>query len=102
MVSNTPAVPQGMHTTPLRNVAQAIAVYKPAFGAQELGRSLTHDGNIMRAMIRIGASLFMMTDAFPNMACFLAGSLGGELLARRLGVNRMPCCLPVRFLQLAL
>jgi PhnB protein len=81
MPSKTPAIPEGMHTiTPhitLRNAAQAIDFYKRAFGAEELGRSLTPDGKIMHAMIRIGNSLLMMNDEFPNMGCSSAETLGG-------------------------
>jgi PhnB protein len=81
MPSKTPAIPEGMHTiTPhivLRNAAQAIDFYKKAFGAEELGRSLTPDGKIMHAMIRIGDSLLMMNDEFPNMGCSSAETLGG-------------------------
>ena len=70
-----------MHTiTPhitLRNAAQAIDFYKQAFAAEELGRSLTPDGKIMHAAIRIGDSLIMMNDEFPNMGCSSAETLGG-------------------------
>jgi PhnB protein len=81
MPSKTPAIPEGMHTiTPhitLRNAAQAIDFYKRAFGAEELGRSLTPDGKIMHAAIRVGDSLIMMNDEFPNMNCSSAETLGG-------------------------
>lgn len=81
MPSKTPAIPEGMHTiTPhivLRDAAQAIDFYKRAFGAEELGRSLTPDGKIMHAMIRIGDSLIMMNDEFPNMGATSAETLGG-------------------------
>ena len=81
MPAKTPAIPEGMHTiTPhivLRNAAQAIDFYKTAFGAEELGRSLTPDGKVMHAMIRIGDSLLMMNDEFPNMGCSSAETLGG-------------------------
>jgi len=81
MPSKTPAIPEGMHTiTPhiaLRNAAQAIEFYKKAFGAEELGRSLTPDGKIMHAAIRIGDSLIMMNDEFPNMGSSSAEALGG-------------------------
>jgi uncharacterized glyoxalase superfamily protein PhnB len=70
-----------MHTlTPhivLSDATQAIDFYKKAFGAEELGRSLTPDGKIMHAMIRIGDSLLMMNDEFPNMGCSSAETLGG-------------------------
>jgi len=81
MPSKTPAIPEGMHTiTPhitLRNAAQAIEFYKKAFGAEELGRSLTPDGKIMHAAVRIGDSLIMMNDEFPNMGSSSAEALGG-------------------------
>ncbi|HJS99142.1 MAG TPA: VOC family protein [Terriglobales bacterium] len=81
MPAKTPAIPEGMHTiTPhivLRNAAQAIDFYKTAFGAEELGRNLTPDGKVMHAMIRIGDSLLMMNDEFPNMGCSSAETLGG-------------------------
>jgi PhnB protein len=81
MPSKTPAIPEGMHTiTPhitLRNAAPAIDFYKKAFGAEELGRSLTPDGKVMHAMIRIGDSLLMMNDEFPNMGSSSAETLGG-------------------------
>jgi uncharacterized glyoxalase superfamily protein PhnB len=82
MPSKTPAIPEGFHSlTPhitLRNAAQAIDFYKQAFGAEELGRSLTPDGKIMHATIRIGDSLLMMNDEFPNMGCPSAETLGGS------------------------
>ncbi len=81
MPAKTPAIPEGMHTiTPhitLRNAAQAIEFYKKAFGAEEVGRSLTPDGKIMHAAIRIGDSLIMMNDEFPNMGSSSAETLGG-------------------------
>ncbi|HEV2117812.1 MAG TPA: VOC family protein [Terriglobales bacterium] len=81
MPSKTPAIPEGMHTlTPhitLRNAAQAIDFYKQAFGAEELGRSLTPNGKIMHAAIRIGDSLIMMNDEFPNMGSPSGETLGG-------------------------
>jgi uncharacterized glyoxalase superfamily protein PhnB len=81
MPSKTPDIPEGFHTiTPhitLRNCAQAIDFYKNAFGAEELGRSLTPDGKIMHAAIRIGNSLMMMNDEFPGMGRSSAETLGG-------------------------
>lgn len=62
--------PAGMHTiTPhitLNNAAKAIEFYKNAFGAEELHRSLTPDGRIMHATIRIGDSNIMLNDEFPE------------------------------------
>ena len=82
MPSKVPAIPEGFHTLTahltIRNAGQAIDFYKKAFGAQELGRSLTPDGKVMHATIRIGDSLLMMNDEFPNMGCPSAETLGGS------------------------
>lgn len=63
--------PPGMHTiTPhitVSSAARAIDFYKQAFGAQDLGRSATPDGRLMHAAIRIGDSMLMLNDAFPEM-----------------------------------
>ena len=59
-------VPQGFHTiTPqltLDDAAATIDWYKKALGAEEIYRSVSPDGKIMHAEIRIGNSLFMVND----------------------------------------
>ncbi len=66
-------VPPGYHTiTPhivVRGAAKAIDFYKRAFGAVELFRHATPDGRLMHAEIRIGDSIVMIGDAFPEMGC---------------------------------
>lgn len=64
-------VPKGMTTvTPhlvCGNCADAIEFYKKAFGAVEMGRMLMPDsGKIMHAAIRIGDSVVMLNDEFPD------------------------------------
>jgi PhnB protein len=77
-VKSKPAVkrvPDGMHTvTPYlvcAGASDAIAFYKKAFGATELMRLPTPDGKLMHSAIRIGDSVIMLNDEFPEM-----GSLG--------------------------
>jgi len=68
-------VPEGFRTvTPYlvcAGAAEAIAFYATAFGATEVMRLATPDGRLMHASIRIGDSLIMLNDEFPEM-----GALG--------------------------
>ena len=67
-------IPEGFGTvTPhlvVKGAAEAIQFYKKAFGAEELGRQEIR-GAVMHASIRIGDSIVMLSDEFPDM-----GSLG--------------------------
>ena len=64
------AIPEGMHTvTPhlvCEGATEAIDFYKKAFGAEELSRLPGEDGRIMHAELRIGDSVVMLADAFPE------------------------------------
>lgn len=65
-------VPQGLHTiTPhliADGAAEAIDLYKKAFGAEELTRALHPDGKrVWHAALRIGDSSFFINDEFPEM-----------------------------------
>jgi PhnB protein len=70
---NTPSqpVPNGFHSvTPYivcDGASDAIAFYKKAFGATELMRVPTPDGKLMHASIKIGDSIVMLNDEFPEM-----------------------------------
>ncbi|WMD21158.1 VOC family protein [Achromobacter seleniivolatilans] len=76
--SNKP-IPEGMHTlTPhivCEGASDAIAFYKKAFNAQELARLPGPNGKVMHAAIRIGDSVLMLMDDFPEW-----GSLGPKAL----------------------
>jgi len=65
------AIPEGYHTlTPymtVRDATRAVEFYKQAFGAVEKGVMKSPDGKIMHAELRIGDSLFMLADEFPEM-----------------------------------
>ena len=77
----TKAIPEGYHTiTPymtVRDAARAIAFYKQAFGAVEKGVMKGPDGKIMHAELRIGDSLFMLADEFPEWGSLSPQSTGG-------------------------
>ena len=70
-------VPEGYHTlTPfltVRNAVKAIEFYKQAFGAQERGVAKDPTGKVMHAEVKIGDSIIMLSDEFPEF-----GSLSPE------------------------
>lgn len=74
-------IPKGFRTvTPhliLRDTAAAIEWYKRAFGAKELSRMEMPGGKIGHAEIRIGDSIVMMADEFPEMGQKSPETLGG-------------------------
>jgi PhnB protein len=83
MPSNVKAVPEGFHSlTPhltVRNAAQAIEFYKQAFGAQVLNMSPAPDGKkIMHATLKIGDSVLMLNDEFPEWGGALGPQLGAS------------------------
>jgi uncharacterized glyoxalase superfamily protein PhnB len=65
----------GMHTVTPHLVCAgggaAIDFYKKAFNAEEIARFLTPQGKLMHGCVRIGDSLVMLADEFPEW-----GSLG--------------------------
>jgi PhnB protein len=66
------AIPEGLHSvTPQLNVdgaAEAIELYKQAFGAVELARAPDPSGKkIWHAELRIGNSVIFINDTFPEM-----------------------------------
>ncbi len=73
MQKSAKAVPDRYHTiTPalvVDGAAKAIEFYKRAFGAEELGRFPGPGGKLMHAEIKIGDSVVMLSDAFPEWGC---------------------------------
>jgi PhnB protein len=79
-MSKVKAVPEGFHTvTPhltVRNAAQAIEFYKKAFGAEVL--NIMRDGDsIMHAALKIGDSILMLNDEYPQMGSLSPLSTNG-------------------------
>jgi PhnB protein len=72
-------IPEGMHSlTPhlvCAGAVDAIAFYEKAFGAVEMLRLPGPAGKLMHAMLRIGDSVLMLTDEYPDF-----GSLGPKAL----------------------
>jgi PhnB protein len=83
-------VPPGYHTiTPaitVHDAAAAIAFYQQAFGAEEISRLTTPDGEkILHAEVQIGNARLMLSDEFPEMSTSasprtLSGTTGSLLL----------------------
>ncbi len=75
-------VPDGYHTlTPfltVRDAAAAIEFYKQAFGAQERGIMRGPDGKVMHAEIKIGDSVIMLSDEFPEFGALSPQAIGGS------------------------
>src|SRR3981081_2773217 len=76
------AVPEGYHTiTPfltVRDAARAIEFYKQAFGAVEKGVTKGPDGKVMHAELRIGDSIIMLSDEFPEHGALSPQTTGGS------------------------
>jgi uncharacterized glyoxalase superfamily protein PhnB len=85
-------IPDGHQTlTPhlvVKGGSEAIAFYKKAFGAQELGCSLGPDGkSVMHAGLKIGNSIVYLADEFPNMDCRSPQALGGTTIVLHMYVD---------------
>jgi PhnB protein len=64
----------------LNDAAAGIDFYKKAFGAVELFRLASPDGRLMHAEMKLGDSIFMLADDFPEYcegASRSAKTLGG-------------------------
>ena len=75
-------VPAGHHTvTPYlaaRNAIKALEFYKNAFGATEVYKLIMPDGRLGHAEFRIGDSLIMLSDEFPEYGGKSPETLGGS------------------------
>ncbi len=82
MPEQVKAVPPGFHTlTPhltVRNAEQALEFYKNAFGADVLHVAHMPDGKVMHASLRIGDSMLMLNDEFPDYGTLSPLSTGGS------------------------
>jgi PhnB protein len=74
-------IPDGYHTlTPfltVKDAARAIEFYKQAFGAEERGVMKSPDGKVMHAELKIGDSIIMLADEFPEFGVLSPQTSGG-------------------------
>ncbi|HTD88379.1 MAG TPA: VOC family protein [Candidatus Binatia bacterium] len=74
-------IPEGHRTvTPymaIKNGVKALEFYKKAFGATEVYKLVMPDGRLGHAEIRIGDSIIMMSDEFPEYGGKSPETLGG-------------------------
>lgn len=92
MANKVKPIPEGYHTaTPyliLSGAAKALDYYQRAFGAQELMRMASPDGqHIMHAEIRIGDSPIMLADEYPDMGYRSPKAYGGTSVSLMLYVD---------------
>ena len=82
MRNNTKPIPEGYHSiTPaliVKDGIEAIDFYKKAFGAEERYRMEAPNGKLGHAELKIGDSVFMLADEFPEMKCLSPKSIGGS------------------------
>jgi PhnB protein len=75
-------IPEGYHSiTPaliVKNGDAAIEFYKKGFGAEERGRMKSPDGRVAHAELKLGDSVFMLSDEYPEMRCHSPNSIGGS------------------------
>jgi PhnB protein len=91
-MSNVKPIPEGFRTlTPhivVSNASEAIEFYKKAFGAVEIWRSPGPDGkSIMHAEVKIGDSILMLNDEFPEMGSKSPKTVGGTSVTLSLYVE---------------
>lgn len=89
--AKVPPVPKGVHTiTPslcFEDAAFAIQFYEKAFGAKELFRLAEPSGKVGHAELRIGDSLLMVSDEYPEMAILSAKKHNGSPIRLSLTVK---------------
>lgn len=91
-------IPDGYHSiTPyliVRDAARALDFYKQAFGAVELLRMAHPTGKIGHAEIKIGDSIIMMADEFPDHDIRSPESFGGSPVSLLLYVKDVDTAFP--------
>lgn len=75
-------IPEGYHSvTPyliVKGAAQALEFYKKALGAAEIMRMADPSGKVMHAELKIGDSIVMIADEFPEMGAKGPHTIGGS------------------------
>lgn len=89
----TRPIPEGYHTCSayliVQNAANALDFYKQAFGATELYQLHMPDGKIAHAEFKIGDSIFMLADEYPQWDTTSPQTLGGTSVKLHLYVENV-------------
>jgi len=84
-------IPDGHRTVApylaIKNAAKALEFYKKAFGATETYRLMLPDGRVGHAEIRLGDSIVMLSDEFPEFGGKAPEALGGSPVSIHLYVE---------------
>jgi len=91
MASHVKPIPDGHRTVApylaIKGAARALDFYAKAFGAVEVYRLAVPDGRIGHAEIRLGDSLIMLSDEFPEFGGKAPSALGGTPVSTHLYVE---------------
>jgi PhnB protein len=91
MASNVKPIPEGHRTvTPylaVKNATRALEFYRNAFGAIEAYRLTLPDGRVGHAEIRLGDSVVMLADEFPEYGGKAPEAFGGSPVSIHLYVE---------------
>ena len=75
-------IPKDYHSiTPVlivKNGDEAIEFYKNGFGVEERCRMKAPDGRVAHAELKLGDSVFMLSDEYPEMKCHSPKTIGGS------------------------
>jgi len=86
-------IPEGYHTLSpyftVRDAVRAIEFYKQAFGAQERGLMKGPDGKVMHAELKIGNSIVMLADEFPEFGAVAPESGGNTSMGLHIYVDNV-------------
>ena len=90
-MSEVKPIPDGFHTVTsyfgVHDAPQAIEFYTKAFGAEEIFRLTEPSGKIGHAELRIGSSMVMLADEYPDFGSLSPSSLGGSPVTFQLSVE---------------
>jgi PhnB protein len=91
MASRVKPIPDGHRTvTPylaIKDAAKALEFYQRAFGAIESYKLMMPDGRVGHAEIRLGDSIVMLSDEFPEHDWTAPETLGGSPVSMHLYVE---------------
>jgi PhnB protein len=91
MPSVVKPIPDGHRTVApylaIKNAVSALEFYKSAFGAIETYKLIVPDGRVGHAEIRLGDSLIMLSDEFPEFGGKTPEALGGSPVSIHLYVE---------------